>query len=59
MVDESVEFETWEEFNEYINSASSSQLHSLAIKHADCWAQLLVFAKKIKCSGRNLEIGEN
>ena len=40
MVDESVEFETWEEFNEYINSASSSQLHSLAVKHADCWATL-------------------
>ena len=34
------EFESWDEFNEYVESASSEELHALAIKHAQCWATL-------------------
>ena len=33
-------FESWDEFNEYVESASSEELHALAIKHAQCWATL-------------------
>jgi len=40
MSDHINEFETWEEFNEFMMSATASQLHSLAVKHADCWATL-------------------
>lgn len=32
-----VKFETWEEFNDYVLTATSAQLHELAVKHADCW----------------------
>jgi hypothetical protein len=34
------EFESWDEFNEYVESTSSEELHALAIKHAQCWATL-------------------
>ena len=34
------EFESWDEFNEYVESASSAELHALAVKHAQCWASL-------------------
>jgi hypothetical protein len=34
------EFESWDEMNEFIESASSEELHALAIKHAECWASL-------------------
>ena len=37
---ETPEFESWDEFNEYVESASSEELHALAIKHAQCWATL-------------------
>jgi hypothetical protein len=34
------EFESWDELNEYVESASSAELHALAVKHAQCWASL-------------------
>lgn len=34
------EFESWNEFNEFLESASSEELHALALKHAECWASL-------------------
>lgn len=34
------EFESWDAFNEFLESASSAELHALAIKHAECWATL-------------------
>jgi hypothetical protein len=34
------EFESWDEFNEFLKSASSSQLYELANKHIDCWVDL-------------------
>lgn len=34
------EFESWNEFNEFLESASSEELHALALKHAKCWASL-------------------
>jgi len=33
-------FESWDEFNDYVESASSEELHAMAIKHAQCWATL-------------------
>jgi|LauGreSBDMM110SN_4_FD.fasta_scaffold118148_2 hypothetical protein len=32
------EFETWEDFNDFLLKAESLELHSLAVKHADCWS---------------------
>jgi hypothetical protein len=40
MSEETTEFESWDEFNEFLKSASSSQLHELADKHNDCWVNL-------------------
>jgi len=40
MSEVSTEFESWDEFNEFLKSASSSQLHELANKHIDCWVDL-------------------
>ena len=37
MPDHVPEFETWEAFNEFLLEATSTELHSLAVKHADCW----------------------
>jgi len=34
------EFESWDAFNEFLDSASSEELHALAVKHAECWATL-------------------
>jgi hypothetical protein len=34
------EFESWDEMNEYLESATSEELHALAVKHAACWASL-------------------
>lgn len=34
------ELESWDEFNEFLESASSEELHALAVKHAECWASL-------------------
>jgi hypothetical protein len=34
------EFESWDTFNEFLESASSEELHALAVKHAECWASL-------------------
>ena len=34
------EFESWDEFNEFLESASLEELHALAVKHAECWASL-------------------
>jgi hypothetical protein len=34
------EFESWDELNAYVESASSAELHALAVKHAQCWASL-------------------
>jgi hypothetical protein len=34
------EFESWDEFNEFLKSASSSHLHELANKHIDSWVNL-------------------
>lgn len=34
------EFESWDEFNEFLESASSEELHALAVKHSECWASL-------------------
>jgi len=34
------EFESWDEFNEFLKSASSSQLHELADTHNDGWISL-------------------
>ena len=34
------EFESWDEMNEFLESASSEELHALAVKHAECWASL-------------------
>lgn len=31
------EFETWEDFDAFLSEATSPQLHSLAMKHAECW----------------------
>lgn len=33
-------FESWDEFNDFLESASSEELHALAVKHAECWASL-------------------
>jgi hypothetical protein len=33
-------FESWDELNEFVESASSEELHALAMKHASCWATL-------------------
>jgi len=40
MTEVTTEFESWDEFNEFLKSASSSQLHELANKHIDCWVDL-------------------
>ena len=32
------EFETWEDFNDFLLEATSLDLHSLAVKHTDCWS---------------------
>lgn len=40
MAEQINKFKSWEEFNEFMLSATSSQLHELALKHADCWATL-------------------
>jgi hypothetical protein len=34
------EFASWDEMNEFLDSASSEELHALAVKHAECWATL-------------------
>jgi hypothetical protein len=34
------EFETWDEFNDFIESASSEELHAVAVQHAPCWESL-------------------
>lgn len=34
------EFESWDELNDFLESASSEELHALAVKHAECWASL-------------------
>ena len=34
------EFESWDEFNDFLESASPEELHALAVKHAECWATL-------------------
>lgn len=40
MSEVTTEFESWDEFNEFLKSASSSQLYELAVKHNDCWVDL-------------------
>ena len=40
MLVEVPEFESWDEFNDFLELASSEELHSLAVKHAECWASL-------------------
>ena len=40
MTEVTTEFESWDEFNEFLKSASSSQLYELAVKHNDCWVDL-------------------
>jgi hypothetical protein len=40
MTEVTTEFESWDEFNEFLESASSSQLYELAVKHVDCWVDL-------------------
>jgi hypothetical protein len=37
MAEQINKFESWEEFNEFMLSATSYQLHELVLKHADCW----------------------
>jgi hypothetical protein len=32
------EFETWEDFNDFLLEATSLELQSLAVKHTDCWS---------------------
>jgi hypothetical protein len=34
------EFKSWDELNDFLESASSEELHALAVKHAECWASL-------------------
>ena len=34
------EFESWDEFNDFLASASPEELHALAVKHAECWTSL-------------------
>ena len=34
------DFESWDEFNDFLESASSEELHALAVKHAECWTSL-------------------
>lgn len=34
------EFKSWDELNDFLESASSEELHALALKHAECWASL-------------------
>ena len=33
-------FESWDELNDFLESASSEELYALAMKHAECWATL-------------------
>ena len=40
MSEVTTEFESWDEFNEFLKSASSSQLHELANTHNDSWISL-------------------
>ncbi len=34
-----MKFESWDDLNEFLSEASASQLHDLAVKHADCWSK--------------------
>jgi hypothetical protein len=33
------EFESWDEYDEYIREASSDELHTLLVEHAKCWPE--------------------
>ena len=39
MSDFSIDFESWDEYDEYIKEASSEELHSLLLEHAKCWPE--------------------
>lgn len=32
-----MEFDSWEESEEYLKAASAEQLHELALEHLPCW----------------------
>lgn len=34
-----IEFESWDEYDEYITEASTDELHALLLEHAKCWSE--------------------
>jgi hypothetical protein len=39
MSDFTIEFESWDEYDEYIKEATAEELHALLLEHANCWSE--------------------